>query len=145
MTAYAKSNRKLFTVTLMLVMIASQLFGQVKSDSILVSRLAVIKQIELNDRNKAELDHSNKVISVADSVVIASRRYIASLDTVIALKDETISLLTLAKDIAIDNRNQLKKQLKDQKRKTLIKSVGWGVGGVGLGVILGVTAVILAK
>jgi hypothetical protein len=129
----------------MLVMTASQLFGQVKSDSILVSRIDLIKQIELNDRNKAELNHSNKVISVADSVVIASRRYIASLDTVIALKDETISLLTLAKDIAIDNRNELKKQLKLQKRKTLIKSVGWGVGGVGLGVILGVTAVILAK
>jgi hypothetical protein len=129
----------------MLVMTASQLFGQVKSDSILVSRLDLIKQIELNDRNKADLEHSNKVISVADSVVLASRKYIASLDTVIALKDETISLLTLAKDIAIDNRNELKKQLKLQKRKTLIKSVGWGVGGVGLGVILGVTAVILAK
>jgi hypothetical protein len=129
----------------MLVTIASQLFGQVKSDSILVSRLDLIKQIELNDRNKAELDHSNKVISVADSVVLASRRYIASLDTVIALKDETISLLTLAKDVAIDNRNELNKQLKDQKRKTLIKSVGWGVAGAGLGVILGVTAVILAK
>ncbi len=127
------------------MMTASQLFGQVKSDSILVSRLDLIKQIELNDRNKAELNHSNKVISVADSVVMASRRYIASLDTVIALKDETISLLTLAKDVAIDNRNELRKQLKLQKRKTLIKSVGWGVGGVGLGVILGVTAVILAK
>ena len=126
-------------------MIASQVYGQVKSDSILVSRLDLIKQIELNDRNKAELNHSNKVISVADSVVLASRRYIASLDTVIALKDETISLLTLAKDVAIDNRNELKKQLKLQKRKTLIKSVGWGVGGVGLGVILGVTGVILAK
>jgi hypothetical protein len=129
----------------MLVMTASQVFGQVKSDSILVSRLDLIKQIELNDRNKAELNHSNKVISVADSVVLASRRYIASLDTVIALKDETISLLTLAKDVAIDNRNELREQLKLQKRKTLIKSVGWGVGGVGLGVILGVTAVILAK
>ena len=129
----------------MLVMIASQLFGQVKSDSILVSRLDLIKQIELNDRNKAELDHSNKVISVADSVVLASRKYIASLDTVIALKDETISLLTLAKDVAIDNRNELREQLKLQKRKTLIKSVGWGVAGAGLGVILGVTAVILAK
>lgn len=129
----------------MLVMTASQLFGQVKSDSILVSRLDLIKQIELNDRNKAELDHSNKVISVADSVGLASRKYIASLDTVIALKDETISLLTLAKDVAIDNRNELREQLKLQKRKTLIKSVGWGVGGVGLGVILGVTAVILAK
>ena len=126
-------------------MTASQVFGQVKSDSILVSRLDLIRQIELNDRNKAELNHSNKAISVADSVVIASRRYIASLDTVIALKDETISLLTLAKDVAIDNRNELKKQLKLQKRKTLIKSVGWGVGGVGLGVILGVTGVILAK
>jgi hypothetical protein len=126
-------------------MTASQVYGQVKSDSILVSRLDLIKQIELNDRNKAELDHSNKVISVADSVVLASRRYIASLDTVIALKDETISLLTLAKDIAIDNRNELKKQLKLQKRKTLIKSVGWGVAGAGLGVILGVTGVILAK
>ena len=129
----------------MLVMTASQVYGQVKSDSILVSRLDLIKQIELNDRNKAELNHSNKVISVADSVVLASRKYIASLDTVIALKDETISLLTLAKDIAIDNRNELNKQLKLQKRKTLIKSVGWGVGGVGLGVILGVTGVILAK
>ena len=129
----------------MLVMTASQVYGEIKSDSILVSRIDLIKQIELNDSNKAELDHSNKVISVADSVVLASRRYIASLDTVIALKDETISLLTLAKDIAIDNRNELKKQLKLQKRKTLIKSVGWGVGGVGLGVILGVTAVILAK
>lgn len=129
----------------MLVMTASQVYGQVKSDSILVSRIDLIKQIELNDRNKAELDHSNKVISVADSVVLASRRYIASLDTVIALKDETISLLTLAKDVAIDNRNELREQLKLQKRKTLIKSVGWGVGGVGLGVILGVTAVILAK
>ena len=126
-------------------MTASQVYGQVKSDSILVSRLDLIKQIELNDRNKAEIEHSNKVISVADSVVIASRRCIASLDTVIALKDETISLLTLAKDVAIDNRNELRKQLKLQKRKTLIKSVGWGVGGVGLGVILGVTAVILAK
>ena len=126
-------------------MTASQVYGQVKSDSILVSRLDLIKQIELNDRNKAELNHSNKVISVADSVVLASRKYIASLDTVIALKDETISLLTLAKDIAIDNRNELREQLKLQKRKTLIKSVGWGVGGVGLGVILGVTAVILAK
>jgi hypothetical protein len=126
-------------------MTASQVYGQVKSDSILVSRIDLIKQIELNDRNKAELNHSNKVISVADSVVLVSRRYIASLDTVIALKDETISLLTLAKDVAIDNRNELREQLKLQKRKTLIKSVGWGVGGVGLGVILGVTAVILAK
>jgi len=129
----------------MLVMTASLVYGQTKSDSILVSRLDLIKQIELNDRNKAELDHSNKVIRVADSVVLTSRKYIASLDTVIALKDETISLLTLAKDVAIDNRNELRKQLKLQKRKTLIKSVGWGVGGVGLGVILGVTTVILAK
>jgi hypothetical protein len=129
----------------MLVMTASQVFGQVKSDSILVSRIDLIRQIELNDRNKAELEHSNKVISVADSVVLASRKYIASLDTVIALKDETISLLTLAKDVAIDNRNELREQLKLQKRKTLIKSVGWGVAGAGLGVILGVTAVILAK
>jgi hypothetical protein len=129
----------------MLVMTALQVYGQVKSDSILVSRIDLIRQIELNDRNKAELNHSNKVISVADSVVLVSRKYIASLDTVIALKDETISLLTLAKDVAIDNRNQLREQLKLQKRKTLIKSVGWGVGGVGLGVILGVTAVILAK
>jgi len=126
-------------------MTASQVYGQVKSDSILVSRIDLIRQIELNDRNKAELNHSNKVISVADSVVLASRRYIASLDTVIALKDETISLLTLAKDVAIDNRNELREQLKLQKRKTLIKSVGWGVAGAGLGVILGVTAVILAK
>ena len=126
-------------------MTASLVYGQTKSDSILVSRLDLIKQIELNDRNKAELDHSNKVIRVADSVVLTSRKYIASLDTVIALKDETISLLTLAKDVAIDNRNELRKQLKLQKRKTLIKSVGWGVGGVGLGVILGVTTVILAK
>ena len=126
-------------------MTALQTFGQVKSDSILVSRLDLIKQIELNDRNKAELNHSNKVISVADSVVLASRRYIASLDTVISLKDETISLLTLAKQVAIDNRNELRKQLKLQKRKTLIKSVGWGVAGAGLGVILGVTGVILAK
>jgi hypothetical protein len=126
-------------------MIASQLFGQVKSDSILVSRLDLIKQIELNDRNKAELDYCVDAISVGDSVVLASRKYIASLDTVIALKDETISLLTLAKDIAIDNRNELREQLKLQKRKTLIKSVGWGVAGAGLGVILGVTAVILAK
>jgi hypothetical protein len=145
MTAYAKSSRKLFIATLMLVMTASQVFGQVKSDSILVSRIDLIRQIELNDRNKAELNHSNKVISVADSVVLASRKYIASLDTVIALKDETISLLTLAKDVAIDNRNELREQLKLQKRKTLIKSVGWGVAGAGLGVILGVTAVILAK
>ena len=145
MTAFAKLNRKLFIETLMLLMTASQVYGQVKSDSILVSRIDLIKQIELNDRNKAELNHSDKVISVADSAVIASRRYIASLDTVIALKDETISLLTLAKDIAIDNRNELKKQLKLQKRKTLLKSVGWGVAGAGLGVILGVTAVILAK
>jgi hypothetical protein len=129
----------------MLVMTASQLFGQVKSDSILVSRLDLIKQIELNDRNKAEIEHSNKVISVADSVVVASRRYIASLDTIIALKDETIILLTLAKDVAIDNRNELREQLKEQKRKTLIKSVGWSVAGAGLGVILGVTGVILAK
>jgi hypothetical protein len=127
----------------MLVMTASQLFGQVKSDSILVSRIDLIKQIELNDKNKAEIEHSNKVISVADSVVLASRRYIASLDTVIALKDETISLLTLAKDIAIDNRNELKKQLKLQKRKTLIKSVGWGVGGVGLGVTIGAVLMLL--
>jgi hypothetical protein len=126
-------------------MTASQVYGQVKSDSILVSRIDLIKQIELNDRNKAEIEHSNKVISVADSVVLASRKYIASLDTVIALKDETISLLTLAKDVAIDNRNELSEQLKLQKRKTLIKSVGWGVGGIGLGVILGVTGVILAK
>ena len=145
MTAFAKLNRKLFIATLMLVMTALQTFGQVKSDSILVSRIDLIKQIELNDRNNAEIEHSNKVISVADSVVLASRRYIASLDTVIALKDETISLLTLAKDIAIDNRNELREQLKDQKRKTLIKSVGWGVAGAGLGVNLGVTAVILAK
>lgn len=129
----------------MLVMTASQVYGQIKSDSILVSRLDLIKQIELNDTNKAELDYCVDAISVADSVVLASRRYIASLDTVIALKDETISLLTLAKQVAIDNRNELREQLKLQKRKTLIKSVGWGVGGVGLGVILGVTGVILAK
>ena len=126
-------------------MTASQVYGQIKSDSILVSRLDLIKQIELNDTNKAELDYCVDAISVADSVVLASRRYIASLDTVIALKDETISLLTLAKQVAIDNRNELREQLKLQKRKTLIKSVGWGVGGVGLGVILGVTGVILAK
>lgn len=126
-------------------MTASQVYGQVKSDSILVSRIDLIRQIELNDKRKAQWDYCVDAVSKADSVVVASRKYIALLDTVIALKDETISLLTLAKDIAIDNRNELKKQLKLQKRKTLIKSVGWGVGGVGLGVILGVTAVILAK
>lgn len=131
----------------MFTMIALSVFGQTKtkSDSILVSRLDLIKQIELNDKRKAQWDYCVDAVSKADSVVVASRRYIASLDTVIALKDETMSLLTLAKEVAIDNRNELKEQLKLQKRKTLIKSLGWGVGGVGLGVILGVTTVILAK
>lgn len=127
----------------MLVTIALQVFGQVKSDSVLVSRLDLIKQIELNDKRKAQWDYCVDAVSKADSVVFASRRYIASLDTVIALKDETISLLTLAKQVAIDNRNELKKQLKLQKRKTLIKSVGWGVGGLGVGVTLGSVLMLL--
>jgi hypothetical protein len=105
--------------------------------------LDLIKQIELNDKRKAQWDYCVDAVSKADSVVVASRRYIASLDTVIALKDETMSLLTLAKDIAIDNRNELKKQLKLQKRKTLIKSVGWGVGGLGVGVTIGAVMMLL--
>lgn len=129
----------------MLVTIASQVFGQVKSDSVLVSRIDLIKQIELNDKRKAQWDYCVETITKADSVVFASRRYIASLDTVIALKDETISLLTLAKQVAIDNRNELKKQLKLQKRKTLIKSVGWGVGGLGVGVTLGAVLMLLKE
>ena len=124
-------------------MTAFQVFGQVKSDSILVSRLDLVKQIELNDKRKAQWDYCVEAVTKADSVVVASRQYIASLDTVIALKDETISLLTLAKDLAIDNRNELRKQLKLQKRKTLIKSVGWGVGGVGLGVTVGAVLMLL--
>ena len=124
-------------------MTALQVFGQVKSDSVLVSRLDLIKQIEINDKRKAQWDYCVDAVSKADSVVVASRRYIASLDTVIALKDETISLLTLAKNVAIDNRNELKKQLNLQKRKTLIKSVGWGVGGFGVGVTLGAVLMLL--
>ena len=131
----------------MFTMIALSVFGQTKtkSDSILVSRLDLIKQIELNDKRKAQWDYCVDAISKADSVVVASRRYIASLDTVIALKDETMSLLTLAKDIAIDNRNELKKQLKLQKRKTLIKSVGWGLGGSGLGLTVGAVLMLLKE
>ena len=129
----------------MFTMIALSVFGQTKtkSDSILVSRFDLIKQIELNDKRNAQWDYCVDAVSKADSVVVASRRYIASLDTVIALKDETMSLLTLAKDIAIDNRNELKKQLKLQKRKTLIKSVGWGVGGLGVGVTIGAVMMLL--
>lgn len=127
----------------MLVTIALQVFGQVKSDSVLVSRIDLVKQIELNDKRKAQWDYCVEAISKADSVVVASRRYIASLDTVIALKDETITLLTFAKQVAIDNRNELKKQLKLQKRKTLIKSVGWGVGGLGVGVTIGAVLMLL--
>jgi len=115
----------------MLVTIALQVFGQVKSDSVLVSRLDLIKQIELNDKRKAQWDYCVDAVSKADSVVVASRRYIASLDTVIALKDETITLLTLAKDVAIDNRNELRKQLKLQKRKGTIKVVTVGVSSAG--------------
>jgi len=113
----------------MFTMIALSVFGQTKtkSDSILVSRLDLIKQIELNDKRKAQWDYCVDAVSKADSVVFASRRYIASLDTVIALKDETISLLTLAKQVAIDNRNELKKQLKLQKKKGTIKVVTVGV------------------
>ena len=131
----------------MLVTIASQVFGQVKSDSVLVSRLDLIKQIELNDKRKAQWDYCVDAVSKADSVVFASRRYIASLDTVIALKDETITLLTEAKDecksLAEKNRISYEKNLKLQKRKTLIKSVGWGVGGLGVGVTLGAVLMLL--
>lgn len=129
----------------MFTMIALSVFGQTKtkSDSILVSRLDLIKQIELNDKRKAQWDYCVETITKADSVVLASRRYIASLDTVIGLKDETINLLTLAKDVAIDNRNELRNQLKIQKRKTLIKSVGLGVGGLGVGVTLGAVLMLL--
>jgi len=129
----------------MFTMIALSVFGQTKtkSDSILVSRIDLIKQIEINDKRKAQWDYCVDAVSKADSVVVASRRYIASLDTVIALKDETISLLTLAKDVAIDNRNELRKQLKLQKRKTLIKSVGWGLGGSGLGLTVGAVLILI--
>lgn len=128
-------------------MIALSVFGQTKtkSDSILVSRLDLIKQIELNDKRKAQWDYCVEAITKADSVLLASQRYIASLDTVIALKDETISLLTLAKNVAIDNRNELKKQLKAQKRKTLHSSLGWGIGGGGVGFVAGVVTIFAVK
>lgn len=122
-------------------------FGQTKtkSDSILVSRLDLIKQIELNDKRKAQWDYCVEAVTKADSVVVASQRYIASLDTVIDLKDETISLLTLAKDISIDNAKELRKQLKAQKRKTFRSSLGWGIGGGGVGFVAGVVTILAVK
>ncbi len=121
----------------MLVMIASAVFGQAKSDSVLVSRIDLIKQIELNDKRKAQWDYCVRLSLQCDSIIVESRRTIVAMDTVIRLKDETINLLTLAKDVAIDNRNEIAKQLKLQKRKTVIKSVGWGVGGGAFGFALG--------
>lgn len=114
----------------MLVTIALQVFGQVNSDSILVSKSELKKQIDLNDKHKAQWKYCVETITKADSVVVASRRYIASLDTVIALKDETITLLTEAKNecksLADKNRIAYEKNLKLQKRKGFMKTVTVG-------------------
>jgi hypothetical protein len=53
-------------------MTALQVFGQVKSDSVLVSRIDLIKQIELNDKRNAQWDYCVDAVSKADSVVFAS-------------------------------------------------------------------------
>ena len=124
-------------------MTALQVFGQVKSDSILVSRIDLIKQIELNDKRKAQWDYCVDAVSKADSVVFASRRYIASLDTVIALKDETISLLTLAKDVAINTTKLQTAQLKAERRKGNRKAIGWGVGSGAVGFMVGATLILI--
>jgi hypothetical protein len=126
-------------------MIASFAFGQtkIKSDSILVSRVDLIKQIELNDKRKAQWDYCVEAITKADSVVVASRRYIASLDTVIALKDETIALLSLAKDVAINTTKLQTAQLKAERKKGNRKAIGWGVGGSVGGFGLGALFVLL--
>ena len=143
MTAYEKLNRKLFTVILMLLMTALQTFGQVKSDSILVSRIDLIKQIELNDKRKAQIDYCAEAITKADSVVLASRLYITALDTVIALKDETISLLTLVKDEAKRTIKEQDKQLKAERKKGNRKAIGWGVGSGAVGFMVGATLILI--
>jgi hypothetical protein len=84
-----------------------------------------------------------ETITKADSAALTASLYLASKDTIIKSQSETISLLTLAKDVAIDNRNELKKQLKLQKRKTLIKSVGLSVGFFGVGATVGAVLMLL--
>lgn len=121
-------------------MIASQLFGQANSGSILVSRAELKKQIDLNDKHKAQWKYCVETITKADSAALTATLYLASKDTIIKSQSETISLLTLAKDVAIDNRNELKKQLKLQKKKGTQKAVaiglGSGAGGAGFTAII---------
>jgi len=49
----------------------------------------------------------------------------------------------LAKEVEIDNGNELRKELKIQERKTFIKSVGLCVGGLGVGVTIGAVLMLL--
>jgi hypothetical protein len=126
-------------------MIASCVFGQTKtkSDSVLVSRLDLIKQIELNDKRKAQWDYCVNALTECDSVKVLAENHIKSVNTTIALMQEEISLLTLAKDIAINTTKLQTQQIKAERRKGNRKAIGWGVGGLGLGVTIGAVLMLI--
>ena len=129
MSNSVKRKLLLFIAILMLVMIASQLFGQANSDSILVSRAELKKQIDLNDKHKAQWKYCVETITKADSAALTATLYLASKDTIINEQSETISLLTLAKDVAINTTKLQTAQLKAERKKGTRKAIGWGVGG----------------
>jgi hypothetical protein len=121
----------------MFTMIASFAFGQTKtkSDSILVSRIDLIKQIELNDKRKAQWDYCVTALTECDSMKILAANHIKSVSTTIELMQEEISLLTLAKDIAINTTKLQTEQIKAERRKGNRKTIAWSIisGAVGFG------------
>ena len=129
----------------MLVVIASSVFGQVNlpSDSSMVANKDLAKQIELNDKRKAQWDYCVTALTECDSIKILAANHIKSVSNTIALMQEEISLLALAKDIAINTTKLQTAQLKAERKKGTRKAICWGVGSGAVGFSLGALLVLL--
>lgn len=130
----------------MLMATAFTAFGKDNSkDSTKVANTDIIKGIERNDRQQAQIAHCVEQLIVLDKIILEAKTFKFQHDSLINIKDMRIA--TLQEGAVLDSAKikEQEKLIKGGKRKVIRVAVGAGTAGFGGGFLTGIVLWLKSK
>lgn len=130
----------------MLMATAFTAFGKDNSkDSTNVANTDIVKGIERNDRQQAQITHCIEQLIVLDRIILETKTFKFQHDSIINIKDMRIA--TLQEGAVLDSAKikEQEKLIKGGKRKVIRVAVGSATAGFGGGFLTGIVLWLKSK